>query len=458
MTSIILNSRLYDPDVRDLYVNTSTGSDTASGSQTDPLLTVQEAVNRFESTLFNDEWAIDDSRTIYVTGDVQESVLCRGHPGPGALKIISEDVSVLQTLTQSGSPATIARTSGNHFVRHAITYTTPIDGSVVGDSGAYVVPNPLPSSDIFEECYEYLPVVDVSGSTLDVDIVGPGVLSGFGHTNAASVEVRSPSATWEPADSTAVGLRFFGNYCINNPTGSPLIIEGFRVRPAANGFDGLDVFLVNGPGFSGSVNTLTVIQGCVFDELGGAAISPFTGKGVTFNGVFNGSGLFSNKEISESFILNARFVDGFALKGGINHHIYGADCGGVFAILSANVETTRLDTEGQIQVVDSFVRFQAVSVESGVSSCLSIGQGGIVNVAQALGNNQLYGLSTSTFLEPVFITGPNGSLVAPSSNIANFNFSSSAANDLRIVGTTNTLQGFAAGSAGTDYANVYVSD
>lgn len=443
-----------DSDLRDVYVDTANGDDNAAGTASEPVATIQEAANRLEAN--QSEWAIDDTRTIYVTGNVEESVLLKGHPGLGALRIISQDVQVLQTLEQSGAPATIARTGGDFFVRNRISYTAPIDASVIGDSGAYAVPNPLPASSIFEECYEYAPIVDVSGSDLDVDLVQPGVLSGFGHVNGAVIEVRSPTATWRPALATPTGVRFYGVYCIANPSGSPLILEGFRAVTASGGFSDLDTFLVNGPSFNAGAGTTAVIQGCAFDVSGGIGITPFAGTGVTLNGVVNGN--VSPRNASSCFLLNARFTGALSLAGGIDNQIYGADTASSLAFLDGEFPVVRADTEGTVQVVNALVRVQALSVESGVSSCISIGQGGLLNTTQAQNGNRLYGLSTSAVIEAVFLNGPNASLVAPSSTIANFNFNSSAANQLRIVGTTNTTQDFSAGSAGTDYANVFASD
>lgn len=455
MTNVILNGRLFDSELRDLYVDTSTGSDTASGSQSDPLLTVQEAIDRFESPLLNAIWAHDDTRTVHVAGDVQETVLCRGHAGPGALKIISEDVVVRQTLTQSGSAATISRGSGAYYVRNRFTFAETISVSVTGDTGMYLFPPAIEGTlgSEFEEIYEYAPVVATGGSTLDVVLVAPGVLSGAGYTDGATIEVRDPVATWTPAQQAT--SRIYGTAAIYNPTGSPLVIEGFDARP--DGFAqnaNTDVFLVNGTSPNGRVagGSQVVIQGCRFSANGGDSITPCIGPSVSVNGTILTGNEF--RDCNGILFANCRFTDSCTVSGSSAINFYGTDSGTLNIIGNSEVVYFRCDITGTVLVSSSRVRVNTISVDSGASTCININESSSMDFGPALSNNQAYGNGGGS-VHAVTVQGPNANLISSLSDASNFNFSAGVG-DVNLIGASNITHSFTGGyAANASGSNVY---
>jgi len=398
------NIHPFQPGLRTIYVNHTTGGDGYAGTISEPCATIQQAVNRFKPLDRGAQnWALNDDRTILVQdpgGDsiFDEEIVIPPHAGDGALIIRAEYQVEFSGLVESGSPfSTIA----GFEVRQRLSFTTsPMTASTLGD-GYFVVPQTNTLGNPFEFGWEILPIVDNATGTCDVVAYDPGSYTAFTHLAAVAVDIVKPQVIWRPGLTDASGD--YPVPCIRNMGGS-LIVEGFRFQNSTAGQSNV-VLMNTGPSGDTWFGGRVYIRGCVVEN---------NGSGTGFRGVVHGdscalSGVLlqgrNGITMSSSDLigvnirqaLSAGFTPANGLYGVANAYLYGVDTelsasdSKIFNIhMSSNIMIAIDLRGGGLHFWQGAAQIDAMSCEDSAKTCIVLSTDStafILSASRAVGSS-----------------------------------------------------------------------
>jgi len=274
------NIHPFQPGLRTIYVNHTSGNDGYAGTISEPVGTIQEAVNRFKPLDRGVQaWDLNDDRTIIVqdpggTSTFDEEIVIPPHAGEGALVIKAEYHAEFSGLVESGSPP-FSAISGFE-VRQRLSFTTsPLTPSTLGD-GYIIIPDANLLGEPYSFSWDYLPIVDNAAGTCDVVAIDPGIWTAYSHGNGTEVSIVRPIVTWRPPSNSF----FYPNSCIRNMGGS-LIVEGFVFENSSSSSTN---YIISNTGYAGDIlyGGKVHIRGCIVNN---------NGSGAGFQTLFNGDSI-----------------------------------------------------------------------------------------------------------------------------------------------------------------------
>lgn len=360
--------------LRELYVDPTNGDDRGAGTMADPLLTLQEAVNRFLPLWFVQVWAHNDNRVINIVGSghtITEQVVVPDFAGMGVLHFSFEEQVVHAGLQLSGAPAGIA---GFEVAERVSFDTSPMTPSTLGDNSFYRPDATAKAAagydDIIEETFEDVAILDNAAGTIDVVAdVGTTI---FGYVLGADGDVVRPQNTWSP-DRPASSL--FAN-AVAIKTGKGRVL----VTGCAFDFeDNNDTAVVTGDqGNAGGTQNVTLAR-CTFTNQGAFGNNGLVrGLGAGLHACIDLSPAFGAtfSEVPQLLLNNCRFA------------------GGGVRFSACTVDLSAISSDDIVQFEASIVGFVAVDTRNSISA-------GIAYELRCEGANQgifaaSFGVSSST--------------------------------------------------------------
>lgn len=395
------NIHPFQPGLRTIYVNHTSGNDGYAGTISEPVGTIQEAVNRFKPLDRGVQaWDLNDDRTIIVqdpggTHIFNEEITIPPHSGDGALIIKAEYNVVFSGLTEAGTP--FSALSG-YEVRQRLTFTTtPMTPGTLND-GYFAIADTNYLGNPFEYGWDYLPIVYNGDGYVDVVALDPGTWTAFNHFAGATVDIAEPVVIWQPA--TTDGSAYYTTQCIRN-LGGALIVEGFRFQPYRTSLTGSVISNIGQIGESTNGTRVTV-RGCIFEDNSGTGFATiaigdacsllgciFTTSATDFVNYTKGLSVVNNRIKSTYSLVQFGYTE--ATIWGIDVELDGSS--DTFYIKSSNLIRFFADIRAaNIRFVDSYCFIEALTVEgAGALPAIDIGSNCSIDITTAITGSRLSG-------------------------------------------------------------------
>lgn len=368
------NIHPFQPGLRAIYVNHTSGSDGYAGTITEPVATIQEAVNRFKPLDRGVQtWDLNDDRAIIVQdpgGDstFDEEVVIPPHAGDGALHIKADYIVAHSGLVEAGTPFS---TLSGFEVRQRLTFTTtPMTPGVLAD-GYFAVPDTNYLGNPYEYGWDYLPIVENGDGYVDVVALDPGTWTAFNHFAAATVDIVAPKLIWRPG--TTDSLAYYSSACIKN-MGGALIVEGFKFQQPQTFTSNIVISNVMQDSDSGNGDRV-YLRGCIIDDNASSVgfTSVVVGDSCSIAGcIFKANNASISNGARALTLVNTRFADTSTYYPYFHSSeitVWGGDVdistNAWFYLDSGTNARVFLDIRGgALYIIKSSVNIQALSVEN----------------------------------------------------------------------------------------------
>lgn len=220
-----------------LYVNSESGLDTASGTQSDPLKTIKEGINRFlPPGRPAPEWSSSTVKRIIVQytpgmAVLKESIIKPPHTGAGLL-IIEGEMETQETLTQLGSAVTVSGYEGRNIINFTTSGLTP---SAL--EGSFIEPDPdiIFGTTEFYSYLEHFAIVDNDASSVTLAAGKIGSTDGFGFNNNATLNVVKAQVPIGLPDLDQNDIGPFVTFFTNQ--GGGVLFKGFQWTGSSSAFN-----------------------------------------------------------------------------------------------------------------------------------------------------------------------------------------------------------------------------